>query len=309
MCDFPLQELLDEELCQSWLLKKLHPEGLCCPEGHLLPIDQAPHRFNRQGIPSFRCRECGKVFNLFTGTIFSKSRQPASILVLFLRGVSQGQTSAQLSRELDWDYETVLNLRHRAQALLEEGFPPSGLPDAVVEADEMFQNAGEKGVPHLDPKDPPRKRANHQRGRGTYENDRPPLFGITGRESGTVRMWQVDHCDKQSLQPLVEDCSEEGAEVHTDELNGYDGLDQRGRIHRRVCHGQKEYARDEDGDGFCSVHCNTIEGIWVGLRNFLRNFRGVSKGYLNPYVAVFMWTYNLKQVCSDLIVRMTRFHL
>jgi len=27
-----------------------------------------------------------------------------------------------------------------------------------------------------------------------------------------------------------------------------------------VCHGRGEYARDEDGDGFCEVHVNTMEG-------------------------------------------------
>ena len=32
----------------------------------------------------------------------------------------------------------------------------------------------------------------------------------------------------------------------------------------------------------------------MGLRNFLRPFRGVSKYFLHQYVAVFNWTYNLK---------------
>lgn len=34
--------------------------------------------------------------------------------------------------------------------------------------------------------------------------------------------------------------------------------------HRTVCHGDGEYGRDEDGDDFCGVHSNTIEGIWTG---------------------------------------------
>ena len=47
---------------------------------------------------------------------------------------------------------------------------------------------------------------------------------------------------------------------------------------------QSEYARDDDGDGFYEVHCNTMEGIWGGLRNFLRPFRGIRKKYLYLYV-------------------------
>jgi hypothetical protein len=42
-----------------------------------------------------------------------------------------------------------------------------------VEADEMYQHAGEKGRPHRDPDDPPRRRALRLNGHGTFDNDRP----------------------------------------------------------------------------------------------------------------------------------------
>lgn len=40
-----------------------------------------------------------------------------------------------------------------------------------------------------------------------------------------------------------------------------------------VCHAKGEYARDEDGDGFHSVHVNTMEGFWSLLRSWLRPHR------------------------------------
>jgi hypothetical protein len=49
------------------------------------------------------------------------------------------------------------------------------------------------------------------------------------------------------------------------------------------------------------VHCNTMEGTWTGLRNFLRAFRGVHKKYLAQYVAVFEWAHNLKRVTDDFL--------
>jgi len=54
------------------------------------------------------------------------------------------------------------------------------------------------------------------------------------------------------------------------------------RNHVTVCHtpGKRVWARDDDGDGIREVHVNTIEGLWTGLRNFLRPFRGVNKIYL-----------------------------
>ena len=49
------------------------------------------------------------------------------------------------------------------------------------------------------------------------------------------------------------------------------------------------------------VHCNTLEGIWTGLRNFLRPFRGVNKAYLEQYVMIFQWAYNLKAVTDEFL--------
>lgn len=89
-----------------------------------------------------------------------------------------------------------------------------------------------------------------------------------------------------------------GATVHTDEWQGYNGLAAMGRPHPTVCHGAGEWARDDDGDGIREVHDNTLEGLWTGLRNFLRPFRGVSKKYLYHYIGIFEWRYNVKRATS-----------
>ena len=54
-------------------------------------------------------------------------------------------------------------------------------------------------------------------------------------------------------------------------------LCQWGFEHHKVNHGNKEYARDDDGDGFCEVHVNTMEGFWSLLRSWLRPHRGISQ--------------------------------
>jgi transposase-like protein len=183
-------------------------------------------------------------------------------------------------------------------------FPPSApLPDEVTEADELYQNAGEKGRKHPDPADPPRHRANKTRGHGSWETDRVPIVGVVGRASGQIRLQVCAHSDRATLQPFVEAHTRPDATVNTDEWRAYDQLPATGRTHPTVCHtpGQREWARDADGDGVREVHDNTLEGIWTGLRNFLRPFRGVSKWFLSQYVTIFEWTYNLKRVTGALL--------
>lgn len=173
----------------------------------------------------------------------------------------------------------------------------------MTEADEMYQNAGEKGVKHPDPEDPPRRRANKVKGHGTWDNDRPPVAGVVGRESGAIRLEVCHHSDRATLQPFVEERTSDTATVYTDEWQAYDHLPERGRSHASVCHtpGQREWARDDDGDGVREVHCNTMEGVWTGLRNFVRLFRGVNKEYLGQYVAVFQAGYIAKAITPALL--------
>jgi len=171
----------------------------------------------------------------------------------------------------------------------------------VTEADEMFQNAGEKGTRHPDPDDPPRRRANKRRGIGTMENDRPPVAGIVGRESGQARLTVCDCTKQATIQPLVEDAVLSGSVLNTDESSAYEGISGTGRTHVAVCHSAGERARDDDGGGVREVHDNTMEGMWTGLRNFLRPFRGVHKKYLKLYVVMFEWEYNLKRVTHDFL--------
>jgi hypothetical protein len=44
-----------------------------------------------------------------------------------------------------------------------------------------------------------------------------------------------------------------------------------------------------------------MEGIWTGLRNFVRLFRGVNKEYLGQYVAVFQAGYIAKEITPALL--------
>ena len=70
-----------------------------------------------------------------------------------MRGVCQGVSSAQLGRELGLSRQTVLSIRRKLQTSAEQIQPEAALPDAEVETDEMFQNAGEKGDKHVDASD------------------------------------------------------------------------------------------------------------------------------------------------------------
>jgi hypothetical protein len=262
MMIFPIDELLDEQRCYDFLLKVLHPEGLHCRNGHPLPADQAPSDRHRDPIFDYKCRVCGNVYNIFTGTTWSGSRYSCVTIVLIMRGVVQGTPTKHLAEELGIDRSHLLKRRHAIQELAKEHLPRSSLTDAETGADEMYQNAGEKGDQHDDPDGPPRRRANKRPGLGTMENDRPPVLGVVGRTSSRLCLTVCDDTQQTTIQPQVEADTEPTTTLYTDEHSAYRHIAEMGRGHATVCHSRKEWARDDDGDGIREVHCNTMEGIY-----------------------------------------------
>ncbi|MDL1884795.1 transposase [Anaerolineae bacterium CFX8] len=168
-----------------------------------------------------------------------------------------------------------------------------------------FRTRGKKGEEHFDPADPPRCRANKQRGRGTYANDRPPVLGTVGRETGQVRLRVVQDTKGTTLRAHAHQFTRGAAIINTDEYQSYNGI---ARQRDSVCHGRHEWARDDDGDGFCEVHCNTTEGLWTDVRNFLRPFKGVHKKNLAGYIALCEFRRNLKRVSPAFIADLVAFH-
>jgi transposase-like protein len=174
---------------------------------------------------------------------------------------------------------------------------------------------GKKGILHTDPADPPRQRGNKKTGHGTWDNDRIPVLGIVARDTGRLRLAVLLSSRRAEIEPYMLASVPAGATVYTDDWHAYGKLAEQGRPHATVCHdtrraGGPEYARDDDGDGdgIREVHCNTLEGIWTGFRNYLRPFRGVGKWYLDTYVAMFQWSYSRSNDLRGMLRAMLNVH-
>jgi hypothetical protein len=143
--DFPILEVLDDTRSESWLRRHFHPQGLHCP--HCGAGEEATFVFRqtkRSGLTVYRCECCQGIHNLYSGTVFAGRHLRPSQVVLVLQGVCQGKSAAQLARELNLSRTTTTALRHRLQANAVHLQPERPLPDLEAEADELFQNAGEK---------------------------------------------------------------------------------------------------------------------------------------------------------------------
>ena len=163
--------------------------------------------------------------------------------------------------------------------------------DGIVEADEIYQTAGNKGqsmtggskeLEHL-----PRKRGKKQPpGRGHYEKDSPAIIAWVSRNGYTV-LQVVRDFTIDTVQKAANIAVKTGSVIYTDSAKSYAALI--GYIHDSVNHSQREYARGE-------VHENRAENTFSLLRPFLAVFRGVGKANLPGYIGFFQFLRNFRNL-------------
>jgi len=231
-------------------------------------------------------------FTPLTGTVLAGMRVDVRTLWLIIEALAHGQASLETAKEARVNRHTTDRLFRLLRAVLYQARSSEPLvlsPDEVTEADEVHITAGLKGrAGGLALARDPRRRGLKRRGRGTWDSDRLPVFGLLCPD-GQVRLFVLRNVQTQTIQPMVFQMVRREATVYTDSYAIYHFLDRAGYQHHTVNHAAGEYARDHDGDGRCEVHCNTMECTWSWLRPMVRTYRG--KVYL-LYVAHFEFLFN-----------------
>lgn len=138
------------------------------------------------------------------------------------------------------------------------------------------------------------------RGRGTLEKEKPPVFGMIQRNREVI-IHMLPNVKQNTIKPLIDSSVLKGSIIYSDEYSIYDKLTDWNYLHKSVCHGKDEFARDDDGDGFYEVHVNTIEGFWSLLRSWLRPHRGISQEKLPLYLGFFEFIHNIRKRGKNLL--------
>jgi transposase len=115
------------------------------------------------------------------------------------------------------------------------------------------------------------------------------------QRTGEVIIRMLADVKQTTIGPLIMRSIIPGTVVYTDEYDIYARLPRWGSTHRTVCHAAGEFARDDDGDGFCEVHVNTMEGFWSLLRSWLRPHRGISQERLPLDLGFFEFVHNVRR--------------
>jgi transposase-like protein len=291
-----IKNLIDDVQCYQTVRELRWPEGIMCPScqsKHIIKRGFDDKELVRQ---RYECKDCDTRFDDLTDTIFARHHQPLKVWVLCLYFMGLNLSNEQIAKELDVNLSDVQQMTTQLREGIVKKKPKEILSDEV-ECDEAYVVAGHKGDP-IAVKEKGRKGRRHRLkgpcGRGTLEKEKPPIFGMIQR-GGQVVINMMANVKQKTIEPFIKETIAPGTLVYTDEYSIYARLCAWGYYHKSVNHGRGEYARDEDGDGFCEVQVNTMEGFWSLLRSWLRPHRGISQEKLPFYLGFFAFVHNARK--------------
>ena len=197
--DFPILDLLVEQACYDFLVgEALHPDGLRCPgcrgrRAHRPPPPSRPGP--RLSLRRLRPRLQRLDRHLAPGhPAYPRPGRPHRA------GHRPGTHRPGWPANWSCSRRHLLNLRHRLRARPGSQTCPAGpLPTARPKRTRCSRMRGKKGVRHPNPDDPPRRRANKRRGHGNFANDRPPVVGVVGRQTGQAQLFVLEDVSGPSL--------------------------------------------------------------------------------------------------------------
>src|SRR5580704_15957223 len=240
----------------------------------------------------WKCLDCKKQFSVKVGTIFEDS--PVGLdkwlcAMWMLANCKNGVSSYEIARALEVTQKTAWFMLHRIRFAQHHGTIDK--MTGTVEADETFIG-GEARNMHLG------KRAEKIHGRGPV--GKTIVFGLLERETGKVRASVVGTRRKHHLHAAIRENVAPGAELNTDALKSYDGLDE--YTHKVVDHAEAYV------DG--TVHTNNMENFWSLLKRSIKGtYVSVEPFHLFRYLDEQSFRYNERATKENPLNDADRFEL
>jgi transposase-like protein len=245
------------------------------PDGPVCPYCQSKENFYTPSRRGWKCKSCRKQFSPKVGTICEDSAigfDKWLAAMWMIAGDKNGVSSWELHRGLGVTQKTAWFMLQRIRLAMQTGTFDKAA--GRVEIDETFIGGKARNM---------HKHVREQKITGTGGMDKTMVVGVLER-GGKVRASVTGSRRKKSLQAHVRENVEPGAEVFTDALKSYEGLD--GEYLHQVVDHAVEYVKGH-------VHTNGLENFWCLLKRTLKGtYVSVEPFHLFRYLDEQAFRYN-----------------
>ncbi len=263
----------DPDNCLNYLIARRWPNGVICPR---CGSDKVTFMASRR-VWQCKTRHPQSQFSVKVGTIFEDS--PIGLdkwlcAMWMLANCKNGNSSWELHRTLGVTQKSAWFMLQRIRLALQG--EDVGKLSGQVEADETYIGGKARNM-HRDVRE--------RRIQGTGGKGKVAVMGLLERD-GKVRAKVVAGATKATLHGEVRGNVEPGAELFTDALNAYMGLEA-DYIHQVINHAEKYV----DGQ----IHTNGIENFWSLLKRGLKGtYVSVEPFHLFRYLDEQVFRFNTR---------------
>ncbi len=237
------------------------PEGVTCPYCGSKENYYAPSR------RIWKCKACRKQFSPKVGTICEDSAIGLDkwlTAMWMIASAKNGISSYEVHRSLGVTHKTAWFMLQRIRLAMQSGTFEKAA--GKVEVDETFIGGKARNM---------HKHIRAKKVTGTGGKDKTAVLGVLER-GGKIRVKVIDSRRKKPLQDHVKQHVEPGAEVFTDALKSYEGLEA-DYVHQIIDHAV-EYVKGH-------VHTNGLENFWSLLKRTLKGtYTFVEPWHLHRYL-------------------------
>jgi transposase-like protein len=246
----------DPDTCVRFVAAVRWPNGPVCPQC------EGKEHFYLKTRRLWKCKGCEKQFSVKVGTIFEDSAVPLDkwlIAFWMLVNCKNGVSSYEIKRDVKVTQRTAWFMLQRLRLATQSKSFAKLAGD--VEVDESFIGGRARNM-HAE------RRARKIQGRRGPEGK--AIVAAVLERHGEIRATVVAKRKKRELQTLVRDNVATGANLYSDALKSYEGLDGE-YTHQAIDHAE-QYV---DGQ----IHTNGCENFWSLLK------RGINGTYVSvePY--------------------------
>jgi transposase-like protein len=260
----------DPDVATRAFIARRWPNGIVCPKCE--STEKFCYISTRRIL---MCKACRKQFSPKVGTIFEDSPLGLDkwmIAAWLITNAKNGISSHELSRALGISQHSTWFMLQRIRLAMQTGTFEKAA--GQVEVDETYIGGKARFM---------RKHVRERKITGTGGKDKTAVMGILER-TGRVRTKIVSGTKRKVLQDIVRHHVEPGAEVFTDALKSYEGLNPE-YLHQVVDHAV-EYVKGH-------VHTNGLENFWSLLKRTLKGtYVSVEPFHLFRYLDEQTFRYN-----------------
>lgn len=236
-------------------------------------------------IPSrrkFQCKACGHHYSVTSGTLFAGRKLAftdlLAAIVLFVNG-AKGVSALQVSRDLDVQYKTAYVLCHKLREAMAAEQAGATL-EGIVEIDGAYFGG------HVRPEN--RKEDRRDRRLAVNQTGKRQCVVVMRERKGRALPFVVR--SEGDAVPMVRDCVDTLAVIHSDEASSWDALHagwQTWRVNHSVAYSD---------EGSCT---NQAESYFSRLRRMeVGTHHHIAGPYLNAYAGEAAWREDHRRRCN-----------